>query len=258
MAASKGTDGSLWAEISAADAQREAVRQRPDVIALPKKALYSHACQHIFEHVYGYRRSMEEGRPVDAGGNPLPLYTYPAIEYLRQLDFSRRRVFEFGAGASTFFWMTRAKEVVSLESNPEWYQKLQGLGDNVRLLLETGDEFPNRILDFDEPFDVVIVDAAGYRYDCADRGLKRLAPGGMLILDNADWHHRTAAMLREQDLMQIDMTGFKPTEPHTSTTSLFLRRDARFQPAGGRQPHFGMGAKEIHSSAWDKPYAPNR
>ena len=54
---------------------------------------------------YVHLKSVVAQRPVDADGRPLPWYTYPAIEYLEQLDFRDRTVFEFGSGASTLFWV---------------------------------------------------------------------------------------------------------------------------------------------------------
>jgi hypothetical protein len=45
---------------------------------------------------YAHLRSAVKGQPVNARGEPVPWYTYPAIDYLRQLDFSDKTVFEYG------------------------------------------------------------------------------------------------------------------------------------------------------------------
>ena len=61
---------------------------------------------------------------VDAAGKPIPWFTYPAIDYIRQLDLSEKTIFEWGAGFSTLFWSSRAKSVISVETDPLWYSFL--------------------------------------------------------------------------------------------------------------------------------------
>lgn len=246
----------LWGEVNTVGVDPRLVQQRVDLVDIERSELYLAACVHIMRNVYGFTRSADASRPMDGSGRPLPLYTYPAIEYLRQFDLSQKSVFEFGAGSSTLFWMERARRVVSVESKRDWFESLKPkLKSSVELLLEEGDGFPFCIERYPERFDLIVVDGAGYRYDCAVSALTRLANGGMIILDNADWHHQTAAMLRGAGLIQVDMSGFKPSEHHCSTTSLFLHRQFDWPTIEPRQPAFAMGARQAHSSSWDKPYA---
>jgi hypothetical protein len=66
---------------------------------------------------YAHLQSAVRNAPVDAHGEPVPWYTYPAIDYLRQLDFSDKTVFEYGSGYSTLFWASAARRVVSVEED---------------------------------------------------------------------------------------------------------------------------------------------
>lgn len=226
----------------------------PNILDVPKGEILLASCVNILRNSYGFIATVENGYSCDSNGNELPLYTYPAIEYLAQFDFSNKKVFEFGAGASTKYWMKQAKSVLSVENNQLWFDKLKAeLDSNVSLHFAQNDEFPNQINKTDEIFDVIIVDGAGYRFDCAKLALNKLSDDGMIILDNSDWHHNTAALLKKSGLLQIDMTGFKPGEHHTSTTSLFLRRSFDFPTKETRQPSYGMGAKKLHSTEWDRP-----
>ena len=50
---------------------------------------------------YGYFESIKVKLPVDKIGGPLPWYTYPAIEYIKQLDLTNKVVFEWGCGNSS-------------------------------------------------------------------------------------------------------------------------------------------------------------
>src|SRR5688500_6442274 len=47
---------------------------------------------------YAHLSSVQRQAAVDAKCNPVPWYTYPAIEYLKQLDFKDSTVFEYGSG----------------------------------------------------------------------------------------------------------------------------------------------------------------
>ena len=88
-----------------------AARQRGDntsltlteLMSLPKPSLYLMSTLHILVSSYGLGYSMEKSLPVDGAGNAIPLYTYPSIDYLEQLDFSESSVFEYGSGMSTLW-----------------------------------------------------------------------------------------------------------------------------------------------------------
>ncbi|MGH8192435.1 MAG: hypothetical protein ACREP2_13445 [Rhodanobacteraceae bacterium] len=145
--------------------------------------------------------------------------------------------------------------MISVENNAQWFEAMSSMkNDKVRLILDETDRFPFRIRDEPETFDLIVIDSHGYRYDCAAEATGKLAPGGMIILDNSDWHPATAGVLKKSGLIQVDFSGFKVTESHTSTTSVFLHRDFDFPTLQVRQPAYCVGAKPI-VSGWDKPYA---
>src|SRR5215216_842431 len=80
--------------------------------------------------------SVKDGAVRDREKNYLPWFTYPAIEALKNWDLSDKRVFEYGSGYSTLFWASRAREVVTVEHNRAWYERIAGLApENVRLIL---------------------------------------------------------------------------------------------------------------------------
>jgi hypothetical protein len=107
---------------------------------------------------------------------------------------------------------------------------------NVELLLATdANEYVGAIERFDQDFDVVVVDGND-RFECCKRALKKLRAGGVIILDNSDWHPSCTALLREANLIQVDMTGFGPMSAFTWVTSLFLSRQFSPKPRFDRQP----------------------
>lgn len=245
----------LWGSFSAQDVEAHALDKRPDVVAMSRGEMYLAACCNVLRYGHGFVESTNVSEPKDAQGNWIPLFTYPCVEYLRQFDLRGKQVFEWGSGASTLYWLQRAKSVTSIENNPQWFDAMVRMTDNkARLILDETDRFPFRIRDEVDKFDVIVIDSYGYRYDCAVEAVDKLAAGGVIILDNSDWHPGTAGVLKKRGLIQVDFSGFKVTECHASTTSLFLHRDFNFPTLQARQPAYCVGAREI-LSGWDKPYA---
>jgi hypothetical protein len=204
---------------------------------------------------YAHLASVRRGACVDAANNPVPWYTYPAIEYLKQLDFAGRTVFEYGSGNSTLFWAGAGARVASVEDDETWYRSIsRQLPSHCELTLETDLERYVATIDrYPHPFDVIVVDGAARghtRLKCSRRALARLADGGMIILDNSDWLPESARVLRDAGLIQVDMTGFAPISGHTQTTSFFLHRSFAFKPRGPRQPMPGPGALD---KVWERP-----
>lgn len=191
----------------------------------------------------GHLRSLRESACVAADGSPLPWYTYPAIDYLEQLDLSALSVFEFGSGNSTRYWARRCKTLVSVEDNREWYDKVKPtLPANVEYRFEQGsEEYAGAIQRFPHKFDIIAIDG-NYRLECARVALRHLSPGGFIILDNSDWHERSAAVLLGSDLLHVSMSGFGPLLAHTWATSFYFTRDYRPKPRFDRHPAYGTGS----------------
>jgi hypothetical protein len=195
---------------------------------------------------YGHLHSVAAGRCLDGVGAETPWYTYPAIEFLRQLDFSDKAVFEFGSGNSTLFWGRLAREVTSVEDVEAWHEEISSkVPSNCRLLLQTDLEEYVKAIDSFDMFDVIVVDgpARGLtRLKCARAALPHLREGGMIILDNSDWLPQTSAFLREAGLLQVDMAGFGPINDYTWTTSFYFDRRWEFTSRHGTRPVPSTGA----------------
>lgn len=184
---------------------------------------------------WGYERSTEEGAPVDANGQPLPWYTYPAIAYLKGINTRALSVLEWGCGFSTLFWAQRAESVLSIEHDPSWAQSISSRvgGLNVRIQVERDLEcYVNAPLG--RQFDVVVIDGLRRRA-CARHVPSLLAADGFVILDNSDWLPSTCEVLRTAGLLQVDFHGFGPLNDYPWCTSVFFGRDAAPRPES-RQP----------------------
>jgi len=202
---------------------------------------------------YGHLASVRSRLATDRAGNPLPWYTYPAIDYLRQLDFRTKTIFEYGSGMSTLFWASIAGRVVSVEDDEQWFDSISArVPSNAAVTLQPDlAEFPAMIHRTNEQFDVIVVDGPARgrtRLKCCREALTTLRSGGLIILDNSDWLPESSRLLREHGLLQVDMTGFAPICGHVQTTSLFFDRRFEVMPRSGRQPEVPIGGR---ASDWE-------
>lgn len=196
---------------------------------------------------YGHLRSAAAGASVDAAGDPVPWYTYPALEYLKQLDLSTARLFEYGSGNSTLWWSRQVASVVAVEHNEDWFTAVSRKAPaNCELLLRTtSDEYAAAIDGYPGGFDIIVIDGlvtGRTRLRCTRAALRCLRKGGLIILDNSDWLPESSHALRTAGLLEVDMTGFTPINDYTSTTSFYFDRAFNFAPRQDRQPVPGTGA----------------
>jgi len=104
---------------------------------------------------------------------------------------------EFGSGRSTSYLGTKVSKLISVEHDAEWFRKIlpiaKSLGVDYRLCQDGITGLPNSSyvnvhLDLkDESLDFVLVDGVSRDY-CTLHILKKIKPGGMLIIDNVNWY----------------------------------------------------------------------
>ncbi|MEX2564720.1 MAG: hypothetical protein WD431_02105 [Cyclobacteriaceae bacterium] len=151
---------------------------------------------------------------LDYSKSPLvlgvPWITFEGIDYLINLIKPDMKVFEFGSGGSTKFFVSRVKEIHSVEHDKIWFnlvKKETGGFHNLKLNLKKGEEKPfkgekfvsdedddpldygnyaNMVLDFDDQyFDLIFIDGKA-RKACIKNAIPKLKNGGYLILDNSN------------------------------------------------------------------------
>jgi hypothetical protein len=200
----------------------------------------------ILRNEYAQWNCFWNSKCLDKDGNYVPWFTYPAIEYIKQLDLSDKRVLEYGSGFSTMFWAKRARSVVSIEDNNGWYEQLKPqLPVNVDYLyVKDQAEYVGAVEKLESQFDIIVNDGI-YRLSCAKASRPKLADGGFVILDNSDWCTQVCAYYRDSDLIEVDMAGFTPLNAYPMTTSFFFSRNVKLKPAHDRQPVLAVGGERI-------------
>lgn len=186
----------------------------------------------ILETDFALKTTMEKWEAVDKNGENIPWYTYPAIDYLKQLDLKEKKVFEFGSGSSSFFWANNAKEVYSVESDKRWYENIiKNKKENMHVVLKNIDEtYYNEILNYDFNFDIIVIDAK-LRGSCAINAIKKINQDGFIIFDNSEWVNKKEDIknalinLKNANLIQVDFCGFGAIKDTTWATSFFFTRN---------------------------------
>lgn len=182
----------------------------------------------------GHLRSAIAGKAVTAKGDPLPWYTYPAINFVASMNFADARVLEFGGGQSTGWWADRAAEVVTVELDPAWRAHLE----------RTVGHLPNVTIGENAEggrYDVVIVDG-GERYSAAVEAAEVVTDDGLVIFDNSEGYWGKPGtfpiidLMNEQGFSRVDFHGYQPGVRRHACTSLFFKNGCRFLTALGPPP----------------------
>ncbi|MGL5792858.1 MAG: hypothetical protein ACRC2R_06065 [Xenococcaceae cyanobacterium] len=186
------------------------------------KLIKNHPCNfnlwELYEFFFDWQRSL------DNEVNPLiderPWLTFPAIKFLEQNLNKDMRVYEYGVGGSTLFFIKRVKEVISVEHDPNWLSQVSEIvnikGYNnwkgyifqptMDLLAKSNDPsdpysyisndenlkekfFKDYAISIDkypeQYFDLVLIDGRA-RPSCFNHAKNKIKMHGFIILDNAE------------------------------------------------------------------------
>ena len=169
-----------------------------------------------------------------------------ATGWLRRRIRPHWSILELGSGRSTVWFARRAGRVVSFEDDEYWAGRTRGrleeLGlDNVDLRVGPVESFPGAVAERpDASFDLVVVDflesPAVTRIDALKPAMKKVKPGGLLLLDDSDRPGYAEAYGLLADWRGRRFVGIKDEWPEACETTIF------------RKP----GAPPLESGSWEK------
>lgn len=182
----------------------------------------------------------------------MPLLTWPFLDFIESLDLSGQRLVELGAGSSTLWFGERFERVRSFETNASWHQAVSAVaGPKIEVT------FVDRAVLEEAEIELrgeqwLLVDFAGKRTRFLHQLFAKVPPPdrpSAIVLDNADWYRRGAAILEEAGYREIPFYGFKSGQPWISCTSLFFD-PARFRPSS-KKPFFQPPFSRRMVNNWD-------
>jgi len=177
----------------------------------------------------GWVRSVLDDAVVDARGAPLPWATLPFTDFIAPRLRADWHVFEYGAGASTLFYAARVRAVLAVEHDEAFAAQLRPrLPAHARLLMRAlvADAYPDAIGECAPPPELVSVDGRD-RVRCVAAALGRLAPGGVLVLDDSERPEYAPALaaLTAAGFRAVEFWGLAPGWVERKCTSVFYRRE---------------------------------
>lgn len=162
----------------------------------------------------------------------MPWLTFDAIRAISARLGASSKVFEFGSGHSTLYWCKLGAEVVSVDHDELWHARLvqevksRGMEDIVRVVFAADRQSYTKAIESAESqmFDLVLVDGA-FRRESVLAAVGWVAPGGMLVVDNTDWHWFREVPLEgiPRDWEQTAYPGYAPMLGHASETTVWVR-----------------------------------
>lgn len=174
----------------------------------------------------GWFASFKKGKSIDQNHQPIPWFTYGALELLNDRLPSDFSVFEYGCGLGTRWWAERSDRVDAVEHNLVWFNRIvKNMPKHVTIThknLEKG--YETAIYDSGQFYDVVIVDGR-HRVECAKNVVSALSERGIVIFDdtNRDKYREGIEFLKESGFRQLPFRGFSPIEFMECETSIFYR-----------------------------------
>jgi hypothetical protein len=157
----------------------------------------------------------------------MPWLTFDAIRAIEERLQPGQRVFEYGSGHSTVYWSKKGVELFSVEDDAAWFAMVKDkLAGNAacHLYFDQGKEdYVGRIDKCPGTFDMVLVDGS-YRKYCMLAAMPRLKPGGLLVVDNTDWHWFQKVFPRmPSDWKVRHHPGCAPFIGHMSQTTIWVK-----------------------------------
>jgi hypothetical protein len=198
-------------------------------------------CSTQRKRIFRWLKSLQPDYLLD---HPSPWLTFDAIEFLKPRLREGMRVFEYGSGGSTLFWLRYGALCVSIEHDPDWYSVVRKRltpkhkidyrlilpelmndsdwqGDpadpesytssdetfqrySFRKYVTQIDAFP------DQYFDLILIDGRS-RPSCVMHSVPKVKVGGLLVLDNADRSYYTSkTQVYLQDFFLHEFYGVGP------------------------------------------------
>jgi hypothetical protein len=172
----------------------------------------------------------------------MPMLSVPFLDWLNAYDFSEYTLVEFGSGYSTNYFATRFKNVISFETNQEWFNEIGKIKlPNVDLrMMSIGDAvFGNYDIAIDDKTIVLVDSEGGIRDRIVTSLLEKHSPS-IIFLDNSEWFPNSCQEIQDNGYMEIPFWGIRFEEYYDKCTSVFIKNNSTIPRT--RYHHYTKGA----------------
>lgn len=173
----------------------------------------------------------------------LPWISWPCIEFLEKLDLENRRVFEYGGGGSTLFFLNRGCQVCTVENSAAWADKISAsaveFASRLELRLVEMPEHPGaadgelakqyiELVERGAPWDLVLVDGVdgnpSVRMACLEAARRCVPARGIVILDDSWRPEYERAPEIMSGFSQTILEGLGPARLGVTRTDIYIAR----------------------------------
>ena len=184
-----------------------------------------------FKRANQWLSALSKDRSLNLDGLPMPSYSVAAMHFLEERLKKDMKVFEFGSGLSSLFYARKCKKVTAIEHDSGWYNEVKShKSSNLSIYLKDlnsgNGDYEKAIFDFDEQYDLIVVDGRN-RNKCIFNCIKKLSESGVIILDDS---HREKYLsgkqfLEEQGFKSLKMFCHASSKMTFTETTFFYQKD---------------------------------
>jgi hypothetical protein len=176
----------------------------------------------------GWMRSFIAKKAIDKNGNPIPWYTYPAVDFLNEVLNKKISVFEYGCGGSTKWLADRVGSITAVEDNQTWKEFAEkSMPENAKIILQPIDNeysYSKSIKTSHTKYDLIIIDGKE-RNEAVANCLDNLSAAGILVLDDSfrEAYKVSFDLLEKKGFKKLNFWGMTPIIATKSCTTFFYR-----------------------------------
>jgi hypothetical protein len=169
----------------------------------------------------------------------IPWWSYDAINFIRKLEFNNS--FEWGSGGSTLFLASRSKQLITIENDFSWHDRLkaelkENQIDNVSLLkkdtdLSSPQNFKNSdyFNSLDKKYDLIAIDGEDHfgpdsnwsaRIACFEKAQSFINPNGLIIVDDSWRYPEVGKLSKANSCIQFESLG--PARKGVTRTDIYF------------------------------------
>ncbi|MGV3686052.1 MAG: FkbM family methyltransferase [Daejeonella sp.] len=191
------------------------------------KALLSFGVKGYLTEI-GWFKAFNTHSPVGSDGDPIPWVTYSFIDFIAERIKKEHTVFEFGSGNSTLYYAKRAKKVVSVEHDKDWFNKISSgkpaNSDMVFCELQTNGDYSKMPASMGQKFDIIIVDGRD-RVNCCYHSIPALGETGVVVLDDSERakYNDARVFFQKEGFKELSFSGISPGLFYRKSTSVFYK-----------------------------------
>jgi len=162
---------------------------------------------------------------INRDKEPIPWWSYSFNDFFIPKLNNNIIVFEYGSGNSTLFLEKQVKDIISVEHDSDWYDKMQRRLERAQLVYKNvEDSYEQTILQFNRNFNLIIVDGRK-RVKCIKHSISKLSEDGIIILDDSqrDYYKEGIDFLINRGFKHIYFSGVSAGTYKKKYTSIFYR-----------------------------------